>query len=304
MIRLKDLLFENTATADSISWAKKFKQDLNLTDEAAAAIAANIQHESGFIPDRIQGAGVKKGTLSDSGNLGYSWAQWTYGPRKKAFQAFIKTNFGVDISKTPATEEHAYAFLKHEMKQYAGFDFNSFKNSKNVNNATQIFVSKYEQAGKPMLKQRQDIARDILSKLKTNETETSKPIESGNLIGKTVYPLKKNGSVNVRSETYVDNGIIDNLIATVDYPKPVGYIKQVVKGEDGEKWYQVVLMNKELGYVKSDVVTTTNESQYEIKSGDTLIDIAKNNNTTVENILKKNPGLNANELQIGQKINI
>ena len=129
-------------------------------------------------------------------------------------------------------------------------------------------------------------------------------VNDSKLIGKTVYPIKKNGFANVRSETYVDNGIIDNLISKINYPKPIGYIKQVVKGQDGGKWYQVVLANKEMGYVKSNVVTTTNESKYEVQPGDTLTSIATNHNTTIDNILKKNPGLDANRLQIGQKINI
>jgi LysM repeat protein/GH24 family phage-related lysozyme (muramidase) len=132
----------------------------------------------------------------------------------------------------------------------------------------------------------------------TTDTQTSQPI------GKTVYPTKKNGYVNVRSQSYVDNGIIDNLDTKVMYPKPVGYIKQVVTGEDGNTWYEVVLMNKDTGYVRADAVTMTNESEYEVQSGDTLTKIATNKNTTVDNILKKNPGLDPTKLQIGQKIKI
>lgn len=132
----------------------------------------------------------------------------------------------------------------------------------------------------------------------TTDTQTSQPI------GKTVYPTKKNGYVNVRSESYVDNGIIDNLDTKVMYPKPVGYIKQVVTGEDGNTWYEVVLMNKDTGYVRADSVTMTNESEYQVQPGDTLTKIAANKNTTVDNILKKNPGLDPTKLQIGQKIKI
>jgi len=137
---------------------------------------------------------------------------------------------------------------------------------------------------------------------KSSNTPTKS--QTSQLIGKMVYPTKKNGYVNVRSESYVDNGIIDNLDTKVMYPKPVGYIKQVVTGEDGNTWYLVVLMNKETGYVRADAVTTTNESEYEIQPGDTLIKIADKQNTTVEDIQKKNPGLDATKLQIGQKIKI
>lgn len=166
MIRLKSLLVENDATADSIGWAKKFQTDLGLTAEAAAAMAANIQHESGFIADRIQGAGIKTGTMADSGKLGYSWAQWTFGPRKQSFRKFILNMFNVDINKQPATNKHAYAFLKSEIENYPGFNFDKFKQSTNLESATEYFVTKYEQAGKPMLNKRIAIAYEILDKIK------------------------------------------------------------------------------------------------------------------------------------------
>jgi LysM repeat protein len=236
MIRLKSLLAEaseTTAIPDSIQWAKKFKQDLGLTDEAAAAMAANIQHESGFIPDRIQGAGIKTGPMSQSNKLGYSWAQWTFGPRKQNFRDFVKSKFDIDILKTSPTSKHAYAFLKHEVKNYPGFDFDSFKKMQDVDTATELFVSKYEQAGKPMLQTRQAIARDILSKIKTKTTEP-----------------------------------------------------------------------KSTGGVESGVLTAINKSTYVVKAGETLSGIAKRNNTTVDDIVKKNPGLDADRIQIGQKIMI
>ena len=63
-------------------------------------------------------------------------------------------------------------------------------------------------------------------------------------------------------------------------------------------------MNKDTGYVRADSVTMTNESEYEVQPGDTLTKIAANKNTTVDNIQKKNPGLDPTKLQIGQKIKI
>jgi hypothetical protein len=181
------LLKESVATSNGVSWAKKFKNDLGLTDEAAAAMAANIQHESDFESDRIQiGYGPSNGTMSQSGSGGYSWAQWTFGKRKKAFRNFIKKNYDVDINKTPATDEQAYAFLKYELNnpsnslynneelKYHTLDFNTFKKSKNVYTATKDFVTEYEGAGKPMLATRQDIAKEILNSLK-GDSPTPKP---------------------------------------------------------------------------------------------------------------------------------
>ena len=154
------------------------------------------------------------------------------------------------------------------------------------------------------LSTRQIAAKNVYDALTGKKQVASVSKNISNLIGKTVYPTKKNGFVNVRSQSYVDNGLIDNLNLKVMYPKPVGYVKQVVTGEDGNTWYQVVLMNKETGYVRSDVVTTTNESQYEIQSGDTLTKIAQDNNTTVDDIIKKNPGLQPDKIKDGQKIKI
>ena len=165
MIRLKHLLTENTIET-AIYWAKTFQADLELTPEAASAMAANIQHESGFLPHRIQGSGVKTGTMADSGALGYSWAQWTYPARKQAYRDHVLNKFKVDIKKKPATNMHAYSFLKNEINNHPGFNFDVFKKSKDINAATEDFVTNYEQAGKPMLKQRQAIARAILNKIK------------------------------------------------------------------------------------------------------------------------------------------
>ncbi len=49
---------------------------------------------------------------------------------------------------------------------------------------------------------------------------------------------------------------------------------------------------------------TANEVKYTIKPGDTLYSIARTNGTTVEEILKNNPGIKASELKIGSEIKI
>jgi LysM repeat protein len=166
MIRLKTLLSEATLYPKAVEWAKKFQTDLDLTPEAAAAMAANIQHESGFYADRVQGAGIQRDSMDASGNLGYSWAQWTFAPRKKDFRDYVLNKFKVDINKTPATDAQAYSFLKSEIYNYPGFDFNKFKSQTDITKATEQFVSKYEQAGKPMLDDRIAIAQNIYTNIK------------------------------------------------------------------------------------------------------------------------------------------
>ena len=58
---------------------------------------------------------------------------------------------------------------------------------------------------------------------------------------------------------------------------------------------------------KSEVAKKTKSAikkTYTIKTGETLGGIANRNNTTVSDIMKKNPGLAADRIQAGQKINI
>ena len=54
----------------------------------------------------------------------------------------------------------------------------------------------------------------------------------------------------------------------------------------------------------NDDTKSVTSKVYIIKSGDTLGGIANKNNTTVDNIIKKNPGLKPNKISIGQKIKI
>jgi GH24 family phage-related lysozyme (muramidase) len=105
--------------------------------------------------------------------------------------------------------------------------------------------AEYKQTKSNSIRNRMNWNYEQFLNLATNAAPEEKTDDTSQLIGKTVYPTKKNGYVNVRSQSYVDNGIIDNLDSKVMYPKPVGYIKKVVTGEDGKTWYQVVLMNKE-----------------------------------------------------------
>ena len=213
MIRLKHLLTETTIDT-AIYWAKTFQADLGLTPEAASAMAANIQHESEFLPHRIQGSGVKTGTLSDSGDLGYSWAQWTYPARKQAYRDHVLNKFKVDIKKKPATNMHAYSFLKNEINNHPGFNFDVFKKSKDINAATEDFVTNYEQAGKPMLKQRQAIAREILNKIKPKSKQTTninKSVTHTVKSGDTLSELAEKYKITVQQLKQINGLTSDNI---------------------------------------------------------------------------------------------
>lgn len=49
---------------------------------------------------------------------------------------------------------------------------------------------------------------------------------------------------------------------------------------------------------------TTQSKSYTIRAGDVLAKIAKDHGTTVDAILKANPGLNPNKIKVGQVINV
>lgn len=302
MIRLKSLLLEGNGpiTGTYLTTATSLAKQLisrGFSEIEAAAIVGNMWAESTFDP----------AAENEIGAVGL--LQWL-NVRKDALFNYAKSK------KKPWTNLNLQLdFIKYELLDaydgkygYEQYKFNqAMQFGKTVSAKAHGFAVHSE---RPDAKELQDslttrkiAAKNVYDALSGNTKQTKNLVKS-NLIGKTVYPTKKNGFVNVRSESYVDNGMIDNLNLKVMYPKPVGYIKQVVTGEDGNTWYQVVLMNKETGYVRADVVTTTNESQYEIKPGDTLTKIASDNKTTIEDILKKNPGLEADKIQVGQKIKI
>jgi hypothetical protein len=322
MIRLKHLLTETTIET-AIYWAKTFQADLGLTPEAASAMAANIQHESEFLPHRIQGSGVKTGTLSDSGDLGYSWAQWTYPARKQAYRDHVLNKFKVDIKKKPATNMHAYSFLKNEINNYPGFDFDVFKKSKDINAATEDFVTNYEQAGIPRLDRRQKTAQDILNKIqdtkvkvKVNNSKLDPKILKKQIYNKPIYVKKTNDTnfINVRDTAEVNNGWFTNKITIVKHPNVIGVARDV-KLVGNDNWIYVKLdpslkTSAKYGWVIYKYTQTFNSSptkqfkQYIVKSGDTLSAIAEKNKTTISQIQKKNLGLVPDKIQVGQKLNL
>jgi LysM repeat protein len=218
-------------SAKSVEWARKFKTDLGLTNAAAAAMAANIEHESSFLSDKIQnGFGPNTGTLNQSGGGGYSWAQWTFGKRKKAFRNYVKKNFGVDINKTPATDSQAYSFLKYELQnpkntlydneeslKYHNLDLETFKKNKDVGSATEEFVTKYEMAGKPATEKRKKIAKKIYNNLVNGTTPTpvvktpTVKTPTTNTTNKVYYTVKSGDSLSKIAAQYDSSVTVESI---------------------------------------------------------------------------------------------
>ena len=212
-------------SADSVSYAKKLRDDLGLTNVTAAAIAANIEHESFFKPDKIQnGYGPDTGTMSQSKGGGYSWAQWTNGKRKKAFRNYVKDKFKVDINVTPATKSQAYSFLKYELNnptnslyndeslKYHKLDLDTFSKITDLNKATTEFVEKYEMAGEPMTEKRKKIAKAIYNKMTSKTTPSSKPSSSPTPSSSSVtYTVKSGDTLTKIAAKYGSDVTVESI---------------------------------------------------------------------------------------------
>lgn len=63
------------------------------------------------------------------------------------------------------------------------------------------------------------------------------------MYGKTVYPKNKSTTkyVNLRYTPVINNGYIDNKIGRVDWPNPVGVVKDYKQTSDLDSWYYVKL---------------------------------------------------------------
>ena len=104
-------------------------------------------------------------------------------------------------------------------------------------------------------------AKERLTK-KSASTATDNNYDSQRFVhmGKNVYPRKQNGYANVRNEPVVNNGLVDNIIATIEWPNPVGIVKKEKKDERMMTWYYVELPKNvsllhDHGWVRFDAVS-------------------------------------------------
>ena len=117
-------------------------------------------------------------------------------------------------------------------------------------------------------KLRQQAKKDDIDKPDQSGPGEVKPEELVKSVGKTIYP--KETSANVRSEAYVNNGMINNFIGKVVSGKPIGKILEATITGDKKVWYKVAVISANLtddstlgkankkattGYVREDVVT-------------------------------------------------
>jgi hypothetical protein len=146
--------------------ANDLVKDLNITKEVAAGIVGNLWAESGLVPDRIQGSGMKRGTLPQAKNGGYGWAQYTHPSLKSDLIAFAKKK-GVDLNSQPMSDELNYEYLKHWVSKNSN-KFTELKSQGDVKSATNYFLTKYERPAdqsERALNKRVNFANSVYSRM-------------------------------------------------------------------------------------------------------------------------------------------
>jgi GH24 family phage-related lysozyme (muramidase) len=104
-------------------------------------------------------------------------------------------------------------------------------------------------------------------------TELKQPASSNRseylMKGKTLYPVKtsKHDFANVRNEPVINNGLVDNIIAVIKWPNPVGVVKADKYDSQGRHWYYVELpknisLAHNYGWVRFDAVTVNKNEKY------------------------------------------
>ncbi len=157
---------DNEKTIKGSTIANNLVKDLNITKEVAAGIVGNLWAESGLVPDRIQGSGMKRGTLPQAKNGGYGWAQYTHSSLKSDLIAFAKKK-GVDLNNQPMSDELNYEYLKHWVSKNTN-KFKELKSQNDVRTATNYFLTQYERPAdqsERALNKRTNFANTVYSKM-------------------------------------------------------------------------------------------------------------------------------------------
>jgi hypothetical protein len=119
-------------------------------DFHAAAILGNIGRETG-------GFTLMQEVRPKAGRGGLGWLQWT-GDRRVDFETFCSPP-----NPSTSTDEGNYSFMKFEMLGKEKAARHVFEVTTNLDDATQVFMSKYERPGVQALEERKTFARRALS---------------------------------------------------------------------------------------------------------------------------------------------
>lgn len=267
MIRLKSLLIETTgATPENLKQAAVV---VNGLIKRGFSQLESIALAGNMSVESAEG-GVWFDTNATDG-LAFGLMQWQ-GPRRTALEAYAKFK---GMAKTDLSLQ--LDFVKFELKD--GYLIYPDDSSKSIKDQTVpgiptnlVFI--VNKAGKPTK------PRIFISGADTEVKKFNKSIRG--TISDTTAALTAN--VFRPSTPHTDRRVA-NAIAISNYIKTGASPKQT---DDNKK----------------DVVVKETGKVHTVKSGDTLGAIAIKYNTTVDALIKKNPGLRPDNLQLGQKIKI
>ena len=138
------------------------------SDQSAAAVMGNIQQECSFNPTSVQDI---------PRSAGHGLFQWTNGRYDNLVK--MASSMGVDWTDTGAQLEHFWnefsstetTWISRANKYCNGYT--GFMALTDIDNATEIFCSHFERAGKPMLTKRQQYAKQFYNQFSGNYTPVS-----------------------------------------------------------------------------------------------------------------------------------
>lgn len=188
--------------------------------EAAAGVLGNIEAESGFRVDAIEG-----GYTADNGGIGL--CQWTNYPRSsgKGRNANLKayaSSKGKEWTDEMAQIEYLIyeitpggspdGLVKYALVNYHGYTPDNWKNATTPEDAAIAFCWTFERPGVPRMDPRTQAARKYYEQFKDLE----KPSGSGNILQTCEEVMKDMMARNVR---YSQSGLIwENIEAEANHP--------------------------------------------------------------------------------------
>lgn len=130
----------------------------SLTDEQAAGILGNIEHESGFNPRRVEGTPTPSGDSDTPDSRGYGIVQFTPGTKiVPAAQA---------AGKQPSDIQFQLDFIWEQFQSSESAAFEAIKAAQTLAEATLAFEVKYERHAGPPQQKRIDSAQTWLNKFR------------------------------------------------------------------------------------------------------------------------------------------
>ncbi|WP_242538914.1 phage tail tip lysozyme [Trinickia acidisoli] len=151
-----DTVPTNSSSNTAQAVTSDLEQRYGLTATQAAGALGNLQQESGLQCNVNQGGST--GAPSNCGGAdGYGLAQWG-GDRKEGEIAYAQKH-----NLDPGSQQANIGFMNQELDGPYSKTITDLKKTNNVNAATQVWDTDYEQAGTPNMANRDQYAENFLS---------------------------------------------------------------------------------------------------------------------------------------------